>query len=338
MKTEKLDLIALEVTRKCRFNCRHCRADAGTEHHGTELSGEQWKRIMASVAEFEKCMIILTGGEPTEREDIYELIEYGNNLGLKVVMATCGYPINDDTAVKLKQAGITAMSLSLDGATAKTHDAFRQYDGAFDAVIAGAKAARKAGIRFQINTTISKFNSNEIIAIANLAEKLGACCFNPFILVPTGRAEHIAGEILDPVEYEVILNEILKIKINSKINVRVTCGPQFSRIYQLAEQRKLSDTPKGCIGGNGFGFISYRGDVQICGFLDISAGNLVENGYDFGRIWQDSKFLNEIRDREAYKGFCAACEYIATCGGCRARAFSIKGDYLNSDPICSFMK
>ncbi|TFG49707.1 MAG: radical SAM protein [Candidatus Brocadiia bacterium] len=335
---EKPNLMALEVTRKCRLNCRHCRAaSAGIEQRDEELSTEQWKKIMSSVADFNKCMIILTGGEAVERGDIYELIGYGKAVGLDMVMATCGYPINDETALRLKDAGITAMSFSLDGATASTHDAFRQYDGAFEAAIAGVEAAKRAGIRFQINTTISKYNRDEIIAIARLAEKLGACCFNPFILVPTGTSE-IAGEILDAVEYESILNEILRIKIKSKISVRVTCGPQFTRVCQLAQRKKLSDSPKGCIGGTAFGFINWRGDVQVCGFLDVSAGNLVENGYDFRAIWRDSKFLKEIRGRDAFKGVCAMCEYIAFCGGCRARAFGIKGDYLDSDPICNYMK
>jgi len=335
-QVEKPQLIAAEVTRKCRYNCRHCRADAGGAPDG-DLTTDQWKKIFLSIARFTKCMIILTGGEPLERDDIYELIKYGAARGLRMVLATCGYLINDETIAKLKQAGIKAISFSLDGATPETNDGFRQTDGAFANVIAGAKAAARGGMRFQINTAVSKINAGEMIAIAKLAQQLGAYCFNPFILVPVGRGKEISDAILDPVEYEALLNELLRVKLNSKIEIRVTCGPQFSRLWQQAKARGLSNPPKGCMGGRGFGFVSYRGDVQTCGFLDISAGNLVRNGFRFAKIWRDSELLKNIRNLGAYKGSCGTCEYVATCGGCRARAYSMTGDYLAHDPICDYL-
>jgi len=273
-----------------------------------------------------------------ERSDIYELIRYGRGLGLRMVMATCGYPINDESIAGLKQAGILALSISLDGASAQTHDAFRQTDGAFGSAVKAAETARRAGMRFQINTTITKSNVVEVLRIAKLAEKLGAYCFNPFILVPTGRGEKIADEILDPVRYEMLLNKLLRLKLESEIEVRVTCGPEFARVCRQAKAKKLIGDVSGCMGGRGFGFISYRGDVQTCGFLDISAGNLIENGFDFGKIWLGSEFLKEIRNLPAYKGNCGICEYVGACGGCRARAYTMSGDYLAADPICNYKR
>ncbi|MHC4751612.1 MAG: radical SAM protein, partial [Planctomycetota bacterium] len=278
----------------------------------------------------------LTGGEPTERDDIYELAGYGRDQGLRMVMATCGYSINDESISKLKEAGISALSISLDGATAQTHDAFRQTEGAFEIAVRAAKAAHRAGFRLQINTTISKINVAEIPAIAKLAEELGAYCFNPFILVPTGRGQEIGGQILEPAEYEKLLNDLLKMKLESPIELRVTCGPEFARVWRQAGLEGPKAKVSGCMGGRGFGFISYRGDVQTCGFLDISAGNLVENGFDFAQIWLESKFLKEIRDTSAYKGNCGLCKYVKICGGCRARAYAMSGDYLVADPVCSF--
>jgi len=287
-----------------------------------------------------------------ERSDIYQLIRYGRSRKLRMVMATCGYLINEQSIAKLKEAGVLALSFSLDGSSAETHDKFRQAKGAFDAVLRAAEIARQAGMRFQINTTICKVNIDEITGIIELTKRLGAYCFNAFILVPTGRGEQIADEILDPIRYEVLLNELLRLKLESSIEVRVTCGPQFAYVYERAKAKKLiegdsgpsttlrtgpSTTPvAGCMGGRGFGFISYKGDVQTCGFLDISAGNLVKNGFDFKKIWLDSKFLNEIRDLSAYKGACGTCEYLSLCGGCRARAYAISGDYLAADPICNY--
>jgi len=337
-KSHKPRLIAFEVTRRCRFNCKHCRANAGVSGNEKELTTEQCKRILASVVQFSKPLIILTGGEPMERSDIYELIRYGRGLGLRMVMATCGYPINDESITGLKEAGILALSISLDGASAQTHDAFRQTDGAFGSAVKAAETARRAGMRFQINTIITKSNVVEVLRIAELAEKLGAYCFNPFILVPTGRGEKIADEILDPGEYEKLLHDLLRIKLESEIEVRVTCGPEFARVCRQAKAKKLIGSVSGCMGGRGFGFISYRGDVQTCGFLDISAGNLIENGFDFGKIWLGSEFLKEIRNLPAYKGNCGICEYVGVCGGCRARAYTMSGDYLAADPICNYKR
>ena len=345
IEPEKPRVIAFEVTRRCRFNCLHCRAEAQRDATAGEMTTEQCKRILACVADFCKCTVILTGGEPMERSDIYNLIRYGGGLGLKMVLATCGYTINDDSIAKLKQAGISALSISIDGASARTHDAFRQTEGAFDSAVKAARAARRAGIRFQINTTITRSNLAEIPAIATLAEELGAYCFNPFILVPTGRGRQIPAEILNPAEYEKLLNNLLKMKRTLPIEVRVTCGPQFARLHRQAEQtspqaiinNQLSIiNPSGCLAARGFAFISYRGDVQTCGFLDVSAGNLIENGFDFAKIWLESEFLNKIRNVENYKGKCQACEYVGICGGCRARAFAMTGDYLAADPVCDY--
>jgi len=325
-------IVAFEVTQRCPLACAHCRA-AAAEDKSDYLSTGQCKSILKSVADFNKCVVILTGGEPMERPDIYELIEYSQSLGLRTVMATCGYHFADDAASKLKQAGIIALSFSLDGATADTHDAFRQTAGAFDTAIAAIEKTRSAGIRFQINTTITKHNIAQVPAIAALAEKLGAYCFNPFILVPVGRGDEIRDLILSPAEYEKLLHDLADLKNKSPIELRVTCGPQFARICR---QKKLTDADKvkGCLAATEFAFISAHGDVQTCGFLDISAGNLVENGFDFADIWLNSKFLNDLRTLSEYKGACSACAYLAVCRGCRARAYSMLGDYLGQDPIC----
>jgi len=337
-KEYKPRLIAFEVTRRCRYACRHCRANAYPDAGEEELSTEQCKRILSGVADFGKCVIILTGGEPMEHDDIYELIRYGRGLGLRVVMATSGYLIDDDSIVKLKKVGVSVLSFSLDGSSAETHDAFRGAKGAFETVVSAAETARRAGVRFQINTTISKINADEVVGISELAKRLGAYCFNPFILVPTGRGKEIEDTILDPVEYEALLGELLRMKLKGEIAVRVTCAPQFARVCWQANDRRLVEDVSGCMGGRGFGFISYKGDVQTCGFLDVSAGNLVENGFDFGRIWLESEFLSQIRDRSSYKGSCGICEYVGVCGGCRARAFAMSGDYLAADPICDYKK
>jgi len=334
-KVVKPRLIAFEVTRQCRYSCLHCRANAFADAK-EELTTSECKKILKAIAKYSKCILIFTGGEPMERADIYELIQYARKIGLKPVLATCGYLIDEKTIAKLKKAGVMALAFSIDGANAETHDRFRGTKGAFNSTIDAVKMAHKTRVRFQINTTISKVNANEVIGIARLAKELGAYCFNPFILVPTGRGRAIEDTVLDPVEYEVLLNELLRIKLKQEIKVRVTCGPQFARVCKQAEAKGLMEEVFGCMGGRGFGFISYRGDVQTCGFLDVPAGNLIENKFNFEKIWEESELLQKIRNVSDYKGICPKCEYAGLCGGCRARAYAMSGDYMEEDPVCNY--
>ncbi|MBN1815967.1 MAG: radical SAM protein [Sedimentisphaerales bacterium] len=329
-------IIAFEVTRRCPLRCRHCRA-AAYQGGADPLSTEQCRRILDGIADFNTCVIILTGGEPMERKDIFELTRYGRSLGLRMVMATCGFHINDQSILQLKEAGILAFSFSLDGATSKTHDAFRGIDGAFDTVLHAVEKAKQTEIRFQINTTITKLNLHEVPAIADLAVKLGAYCFNPFILVPVGRADELRDLILDPDQYEQLLKDMAALKQHSSIEVRLTCGPQFARV---ARQEKIdgADRIAGCLAATEFAFISHTGQVQTCGFLNVSAGSLVDNGYDFKEIWLHSEYLNSLRDHNLYKGACGSCGYLAYCRGCRARAYTMLGDYLQQDPICKLAR
>jgi len=328
-------LIAFEVTRHCRYACPHCRANAGPQIKQKELTTKQCKRILDAIAELNQCTVILTGGEPMERKDIFELIHHGHSLGHKMVMATCGYLFNEDTATKLKEAGLCGLSFSIDGASAETNDKIRQTKGALDTTLKAVEIVKQAGLRFQINTTISKMNADEVPGIAELARRLGAHCFNPFILVPTGRGKKISDQILDPIEYEAILNELLQLKLSSDIKIRVTCAPALARIIRQQKLEHLKDETPGCMGARGFGFISWQGDVQICGFLDISAGNLLENRYNLKKIWTESRMLNIIRDRT---NITESCEFIGVCGGCRARAYAVNGDYLAADPACDYQK
>lgn len=331
--------MAFEVTRKCRFNCIHCRAAASKNAISEYLTTAQCKRILLSLAEYNKGVVILTGGEPMERDDIYDLIEYGNNIGHRIAVAICGYLINDDIAAKLKDSRVLTLSFSLDGSDATSHDSFRRVNGAFEITLAAIEKSRMNEIRFQINTAVTRRNIEHVPKIAQLTQELGAYCFNPFILVPTGRGATILDEILEPEKYERLLYNLVDIKKQSAIDVRVTCGPQFGRIMAQTNSSEMSSAKKkykGCLAGSEFAFISYRGDVQTCGFLNVSSGNLVDNGFDFEKIWENSEMLKKIRNFSIYKGKCVKCEYIDSCGGCRARAYAMTGDYLTSDPICNY--
>jgi heme b synthase len=337
-------LIAWEVTRTCNLNCQHCRAGAQDITYPNELTTEQCYRLLDNIASFAGPIIILTGGEPMLRGDIYEIARYGSNLGLRMVMAPCGALINDRTVNKMIDAGIQCISISLDGATAKSHDDFRRVPGAFDSAITAAEAAKRNNLSFQINTTITRHNIDELPEIMSLAERLGAITFNPFLLVPTGRGRELADQEITPQQYEQTLQWLSEQQGKSKMQLRVTCAPHYQRIIRQNPSKGTQDAktnvsgrgPAGCMGGKSFAFISHTGKVQICGFLDIEAGDVSQNDFDFKEIWNNSQFLQRIRNPDNYKGKCGYCDYRRLCGGCRARAYALTGDYLESEPFCIY--
>ncbi len=339
---KKPRIVAFEVTRRCKMNCLHCRASADADFQN-DLSTDQCKKIIKSIADYNRCVLILTGGEPFERADLFELISFANSCGLAVSLATCGYNFDEKIAEKLKKAGVLTLSFSIDSADAQTHNKFRQTSGAFEKTLKAIDIAKKAGLKFQINTTVTKLNADKLLAIAKLAESLGAYCFNPFMLVPAGRGRELSDIALTGKEYEKVLRTVAQLKADSKIEIRFTCAPRFAPVLKelFAQSKKKAFSPAvalakagGCLAAQNFAFISYAGDVQTCGFLKVSAGNLLETG-DFGSIWEKSDFLNAIRQKK-FSGKCGRCNYVNICGGCRARAFAQTGDYLASDPLCSY--
>jgi len=334
-------LIAWELTRRCDLQCRHCRAGADKTGDTNELDTAECLQILDRIAVFAQPIIILTGGEPLLRADVYEIAQYGRELGLRMVLASCGTAIDEAVVEKMQKAGIAGISISLDGANAASHDGFRGVEGAFEAAVAATAAARKRGLRFQINTTVAASNLDELGEIMRLAQRLGAATFNVFGLVPTGRGKELLDEQITAEQYEQMLRWLSEQEDNNQMKVRVTCAPHYQRIVR---QRK--DTGGGlgsekgpiggCMGGKTFAFISHVGTVQICGFLDVGAGDLRASDYDFAAIWRDAEVFRAVRDVDGYHGKCGGCEYRRVCGGCRARAYALTGDYLASEPLCAY--
>ena len=330
-------LIAWEVTRACLLNCKHCRASAQNTPCAEELTTADCCRLLDNIASFAQPIIILTGGEPMLRPDIYDIAAYAHRLRLPVVMAPCGLLLNDETAGKIVRSGIRRISISLDGAAAATHDAFRGYVGSFDGCLAAIAAARRAGLDFQINTTVSRHNLDELPAILDLAVRLGASAFNPFLLVPTGRGRQLLHQELSPRQYEQTLEWLASQQVRADIQIRVTCAPHYQRILrQCGGPAPSPHEAKGCLGGKAFAFISHVGVVQICGFLDVPCGDVRQSGYDFRAIWRTSEVFRKMRDEDSYRGRCGYCEFRKVCGGCRARAYAVGGDYLGEEPFCTY--
>ncbi len=343
-----LRLVAWEVTRSCMLACRHCRAAAEHGPYPGELSTDECRRFIDALAAMGSCIVILTGGEPMLREDIYTIARYGSGKGLRMVMAPCGMLLDKAACGKLIDAGIARISLSIDGAIAASHDAFRGVPGAFDHIVRATAAARETNLPFQINTTVTRTNLEELPAIFKLAIDLGAVSFHPFLLVPTGRGKDLTDEVISAVDYEKTLRWIYLQQRTTPIMIKPTCAPHYYRIAKQDapvdstpashqhEHSGLNATTKGCLGGQGFAFVSHTGKVQICGFLPLEAGDLRKSDFDFNHIWQTSPLFREVRDVDRYHGKCGWCDYRNVCGGCRARSFAATGDYLGEEPFCLY--
>ncbi len=335
-------LIACEVTRKCNLACLHCRASAQSEPYPDELTTEEWMRLIDEIVSFSSPILILTGGEPTLRKDIYEIAHYATSKGLRAVLGSNGININKESARRMKDAGIRRLSISLDGASSEVHDNFRGVEGAFDKAVKGAREAKEAGLDFQINTTITKLNLGEVPKILDLAARLGAVAYHPFLLVPTGRGIQLKAQEIPPQKYEEILCWFARISQKAALPIKATCAPHYHRVLYQQARKKGEAVPvrkhgfdaftRGCLGGTAFCFISSTGDVQPCGYLEIGCGNIKEK--TFPEIWRNSKILNHLRDIDKYQGKCGRCEFKRICGGCRARAFSVDGNYLAEEPYC----
>ncbi len=343
-KVPELRMIAWETTRSCNLSCIHCRASAEKGPYPGELDTRAALAFLDNVAAFSKPVIILTGGEPLLREDIFELAAYGTKLGLRMVMATNGTLVNEDSINRMIDSGIQRISVSLDGSSAATHDNFRKVEGSFAASLKALDYARQAGLDFQVNTTITKLNLKEIPAILDLTVSLGAVAHHIFLLVPTGRGKELEEQEIPAEEYERTLNWFYDQRDQVPLQLKATCAPHYMRILRQrskAEGKKVSfkthgldAVTRGCLGGIGFCFVSHVGEVQPCGYLEALAGNIKETA--FREIWEQSAVFTRLRDYDALEGKCGLCEYKRVCGGCRARAYEATGNFMAEEPYCTY--
>ena len=338
-------LIAWEITRSCNLACKHCRAEAHTEPYPGELSTEEAKALIDTFPEVGDPIIILTGGEPLLRPDVFELAAYAQGKGLRCVMAPNGTLITKESAAKMKAAGISRCSISIDGPEKESHDLFRGVPGAFEASLRGIELLKEQGIEFQINSTVTKSNLSRFKDIFHLADRLGAAAWHIFLLVPMGRAAQIQDQVITAAEYEEVLNWFYDFRKTTSMHLKATCAPHYYRIMrQRAREEGLAVTPdtfgldamtRGCLGGTGFCFISHTGQVQPCGYLELDCGNVRQT--PFPEIWRSSRPFVQFRTQAEYEGKCGACEYHKVCGGCRARAYSLTGRHMAEEPLCTFV-
>jgi len=364
--TPALRLVFWETTTGCNLACIHCRRlEVSRELSKLDLTTEQSKAFIRSLPETGKPILVFSGGEPLMRPDIWELAAEAQRVEIPTALATNGTTVNADTAALIKDVGFRRVSISFDGPDAQTHDQFRGA-GAYDASINGFKALRQVGMSMQINTTVAKHNYRKLDETYKLALDLGADALHIFMLVPVGCGMTLSPDImLNSEEYENALNWIYDRSLEGKIHLKATCAPHYFRVMrqrakadghampanahphkgmhpaaghpndaQPGGPADMTAMTKGCLAGQAVCFVSHTGEVFPCGYLPASSGNVKDT--PLPEIWRRSPIFADLRDVNSLEGKCGVCEYSRVCMGCRARAFSATGDYLQEEPNCGY--
>lgn len=318
-----------ETTRACDLVCRHCRASAEPHRHPLELTTEEAEVLIDQAAELGTRLFVFTGGDPLKRPDLYRLIRRAAERRLHPSVTPSATPlVTRDAIFRMAEAGAEAIALSLDGDEAELHDTFRGWEGSFRRTLEAAAHVREAGLRLQINTTVTRLNWRRLDRIARRVEEMGARRWSVFFLVPTGR-----GAVLEPLsaeEHEQVYHWLADLQPRVPFAIKTTEAPAYRRV--LAQR---GAPPRAAIGdGKGFCFISHIGEVYPSGFLPVSAGNV--RRASLVEIYRHSPLFRALRDPARLKGRCGRCPYREICGGSRARAYAMTGDYLAEEPTCAF--
>ncbi len=337
-------IVFWQTTGDCNLRCVHCRRE-WSEAPPNELSTDEVKRLLIDAIADARwhSILVFSGGEPLMRSDLYELIEYTTKRGLIPAVATNATLIDDAIAKRFKDLGVSRVSVSLDGASASTHDAFRGLPGSFDDALRGIRALRNAGVDVQVNVTFTKANRDEAPAMLDLVQSLDACAIHVFLLVPVGCGVELPEDVrLDASEVERLLTYFDEQATVRDLEVRATCAPQAQRIRRqraAARERKgmppgrgLAPSSKGCLAGGGILFVDAVGKVFPCGYLPLQAGDLRQT--PLAEILATSELLSSLRDTSRLEGRCHGCEFDEVCGGCRARSFGTNGTLFGEEPSC----
>ena len=335
-----------EVTQACDLACVHCRASAQPNRDPLELTTKEGKDLIDQIAALKVPVFVLTGGDPIKRPDLFELIGHAREVGVRVSLTPSATPLlTKEIVIRLKEAGLARLAVSMDGASAATHDAFRGMSGSFARTLDAVRWANEIGLPVQINTTFSRRNIGEMDAIVELMEKLSITLWSVFFLVPTGRGK--LNDLLSAEEFEDVFATIYNLSKTAKFDIKTTEAQHYRRFVlqqrvaekkagteTLAPSEKASDAigraPRGLNDGKGFVFISHTGDIFPSGFLPVSAGNIRRQS--LADVYRNSPLFLGLRDTSNLKGKCGACEFKEICGGSRSRAFALTGDPNAEEP------
>ena len=371
--SHELRLLFWETTAGCNLECIHCRRlDVSQQLMKTDMTTEQAFTFVSQLAAFAKPILVLSGGEPLFRPDIFQIATHARDHGLPVALATNGTLIDEPMAQRIVDAGIRRVAISIDGADEVTHDAFRRQPGSLAAALNGFRHLRSRGMSMQINCTVTKHNIHQIETLYAKAIELGADALHLFMLVPVGCGVQIAASNMLPAEeYERVLNWMYDKTKLGEIHLKATCAPHYFRVMRqrMAGERKaahresgvsaatgqsrpphgghvvstrqavhptgMAAMTKGCLAGSAICFVSHTGEVFPCGYLPVSAGNVKKQ--DVREIWETAHVFERLRNVDELEGKCGVCEFKRICMGCRARAFYEEhGNYMAEEPYCAY--
>ena len=331
--------ISWNLTKRCNLNCEHCYLDADFRGgiRNDELSTAECFRVVDQIAEVNpNAFLILTGGEPLLRPDIYDIVRYASDKKFMVVLGTNGTIINRGVAEKIKASGAHGVGISIDSMIASKHNRFRGVELAWENSMKAFHALNEVGVDFLIQMSVSDMNYKEIPDVVKFSEKIGALAFNLYFLVCTGRGQ--GNTDISNVAYEEALKTLYKLQMEYKgrLMINSKCAPQYKRVVYENDpdsvyQRTYSG---GCPAANHYCRISPEGNLTPCPFITESVGSLKQN--TFRELWDEAPLMLELRNREKLEGKCGTCEFSAMCSGCRARAFAETGNYMAEDPSCDY--
>ena len=345
--------VAWEITRACAYACIHCRAEAQPKRDPRELTTDEGFRLIDDLVDVGRPILIITGGDPMMRPDLLDLIRYASGHGLRVALSpTATKLVTRARLDEAREAGVARIQMSLDGSRPEVQDAFRGRPGSFQRTLEILDDIRSAGVSLQVGTTVSRYNLDDLDAIARVVGEYGAVMWSLFFLVPTGRGRQ--EDMISPQEHERVFNWLYDLSKTAPFDVRTTAAQHYRRVVIQRRRREeapsnggllvtgagysfadgLGQSNRGVNDGNGFAFVSHTGDACPSGFLPLPGGNVRDRS--FADIYRESPLFRDLRDYTRLKGKCGACDFREVCGGSRARAYAVTGDYLESDPYCVY--
>jgi len=351
-------LVIWETTRSCALACRHCRADSILRRDPLELTNEEGKRLLDEVAEMKTPIVILSGGDPLNREDLEDLIRHGKSRGIRMGTIPAATPnLTRERLLALKAAGVDQVAFSIDGPTARLHDEFRGTPGAFDTTMAGVRHAHEVGIPLQINTCFAAWNFPCLEDMVRLVRGLKVVFWEVFFLIPIGRGKGLKS--LSAGQFEEVFERMHRLNDEEDFIIKLTEAPHYRRFVIQRERgaqrqdgataaeriKRILARPRGAGGslgmspqavnaGRGFAFVDHVGNICPSGFLPIPAGDV--RRHSIIEVYRRSSLFQALRDPKLLKGRCGVCEFAGICGGSRARAYAVTGDYLETDPCCVY--
>ncbi len=342
-----------EVTGACNLRCLHCHATSG-KAAPDELTTDEAKKFLDDLV---KCsefrMLAYTGGEPMVRPDLFELLQHSRSIGFSNVIATNGTLITEEAALKLKEAGVVCVAVSLDSSLSYVHNRIRRNENAFEMALRGMRNVKKAGMLLQINSTAMEYNFDQLDELLELVDTEGSGIMLMYQLVPVGRGQIIENATLKVNQNEKLLKLLSQKQKNISTIIEPVAGPQYwpyllEKKHYSRESENISINGKqrkgfkknlaekvfhGCAAARGFVYIKPNGEVWPCPFVEVSGGNVKDQPFE--KIYRESEVFTKLRNRETtLKGKCGECTYRKMCGGCRGRAWAYTGDYLSEDPSC----